>query len=74
MKVPRIDETLKEERGEKGKLGEGRNGEKGIGGKAVATGDRPVSLFQFLRETPVLKSIMAEYEAKKSVVSKLSTA
>lgn len=59
---------MKEEKGEKG------NGEKRVGGKTMAKGGRSVSLFQFLREKSVLQSIMAEYEAKKAIQSKLTMA
>ena len=76
MKVPKAGEVLAEVKEKEVKHGkwEKGNGEKGIVGKAVTTGDRPVSLFQFLREKPVLQSIMAEYEAKKATLSELSTA
>lgn len=76
LKIPRLitDEVLGEVKGEKGnverwKQGVSENGENGEGGKAKIQGDRPVSLFQFLREGPVLRSILAEYEAKRATRS-----
>lgn len=57
-------EEVKEEKGEK------MIGEKGV---SETTG-KPVSLFQFLREKPVLQCIMEEYEARKVGQSKLNMA
>lgn len=57
-------EKVKEEKDEK------RIGEKGVSQKTM----KPVSLFQFLREKPVLQSIMEEYEARKAGQPKLNMA